>query len=260
MYVLVTKIELADSVVSLNGENDDEYTFGDVAVLGQLGSFCFYSLLAQAVLLSLHVFLTSTQYERSQHRSNITLGKEGMEKAAQVRQGVKDAKRSGMTTPDERRAEQRKQSKPAAEPKEIEKERRRWFRVLLDRQSALGSDDSSTSRSEFGSGNSVVIQMMRSVSKKKSISENRSSPQPLRLVAVPPSPLQHRQLVPRPAQPKPPLQKRSQRFEGGGRFVRKPNLSRNLNHKHLTKHSTTMKKSSLISVSKPKKRLSPLGR
>ena len=28
MYVLVTKIELADSVVSLDGDDDDEYTFG----------------------------------------------------------------------------------------------------------------------------------------------------------------------------------------------------------------------------------------
>ena len=41
MYVLVTKIELADSVVSLDGDDDDEYTYGDVALLGRTGFVLF---------------------------------------------------------------------------------------------------------------------------------------------------------------------------------------------------------------------------
>ena len=41
MYVLVTKIELAESVVSLDGDHDDEYTFGDVSILGRTGFILF---------------------------------------------------------------------------------------------------------------------------------------------------------------------------------------------------------------------------
>ena len=155
MYVLVTKIELADSVVSLNGENDDEYTFGDVAVLGRTGFILFLLVVGAGGAVGAYMY-SSLRLNMSARSIALTLlGKEGMEKAAQVRQGVKDAKRSGMTTPDERRAEQRKQSKPAPEPKKSKKNEDDGF-GSFSIDSALGSDDSSTSRSEFGSGNSVV--------------------------------------------------------------------------------------------------------
>ena len=155
MYVLVTKIELANSVVSLNGENDDEYTFGNVAVLGRTGFILFLLVVGAGGAVGAYMY-SSLRLNMSARSIALTLlGKEGMEKAAQVRQGVKDAKRSGMTTPDERRAEQRKQSKPAAEPKKSKKNEDDGF-GSFSIDSALGSDDSSTSRSEFGSGNSVV--------------------------------------------------------------------------------------------------------
>ena len=155
MYVLVTKIELAYSVVSLNGENDDEYTFGDVAVLGRTGFILFLLVVGAGGAVGAYMY-SSLRLNMSARSIALTLlGKEGMEKAAQVRQGVKDAKRSGMTTPDERRAEQRKQSKPAAEPKKSKKNEDDGF-GSFSIDSALGNDDSSTSRSEFGSGNSVV--------------------------------------------------------------------------------------------------------
>ena len=50
MYVLVTKIELAESVVSLDGDHDDEYTFGDVSILGRTG-FILFLLVVGACLL-----------------------------------------------------------------------------------------------------------------------------------------------------------------------------------------------------------------
>jgi hypothetical protein len=155
MYVLVTKIELADSVVSLNGENDDEYTFGDVAVLGRTGFILFLLVVGAGGAVGAYMY-SSLRLNMSARSIALTLlGKEGVEKAAQVRQGVKDAKRSGMTTPDERRAEQRKQSKPAPEPKKSKKNEDDGF-GSFSIDSALGGDDSSSSRSEFGSGSSVV--------------------------------------------------------------------------------------------------------
>ena len=83
------------------------------------------------------------------------LGREGVEKAAQVRQDVKDAKRSGMSTPDERRAEQRKEAKKSQPPQKKEKSKDDGF-GSFSIDSALSSGGSSASRSEFGSGSSVV--------------------------------------------------------------------------------------------------------
>ena len=85
------------------------------------------------------------------------LGKEGVEKAAQVRRDVKDAKDAGMTTPDQRRAEQRKKSRspPPAKTSKKKNEDDGFGSFSID--SALsGGSSSGPSKSEFGSGSSVV--------------------------------------------------------------------------------------------------------
>jgi hypothetical protein len=155
VYVLVTKIELADSVVSLDGEHDDEYAFGDVSLLGRTGFILFMLVVGVGGAVGSYMY-SSLRVKMSARSVALTLlGKEGVEKAAQVRKDVKDAKRSGMTTPDERRAEQRKQSKPAETPKKSKKNEDDGF-GSFSIDSALGSASSSSSRSEFGSGSSVV--------------------------------------------------------------------------------------------------------
>jgi len=155
VYVLVTKIELAESVVSLDGEHKDEYTFGSVAFLGRTGFILFLLVVGAGGAVGAYMY-SSLRLRMSARSVALTLlGKEGVEKAAQVRKDVKDAKRSGMTTPDERRAEQRKQSKPAETPKKSKKNEDDGF-GSFSIDSALGSASSSPSRSEFGSGSSVV--------------------------------------------------------------------------------------------------------
>ncbi|MEC7168054.1 MAG: hypothetical protein VXW14_03585 [Candidatus Thermoplasmatota archaeon] len=155
VYVLVTKIELADSVVSIDGEDQDEYAFGDVAILGRAGFILFLLVVGAGGAVGAYMY-SSLRLKMSARSIALTLlGKEGVEKAAQVRQDVKDAKRSGMTTPDERRAEQRKQSKPTEAPKKSKKNEDDGF-GSFSIDSALSSGGSSKSRSEFGSGSSVV--------------------------------------------------------------------------------------------------------
>ena len=155
VYVLVTNIELADTVVSLDGGHDDEYTFGSVTFLGRTGFILFLLVVGAGGAVGSYMY-SSLRLRMSARSVALTLlGKEGVEKAAQVRQDVKDAKRSGMTTPDERREEQRKQSKPAETPKKSKKNEGDGF-GSFSIDSALGSASSSSSRSEFGSGSSVV--------------------------------------------------------------------------------------------------------
>ena len=155
MYVLVTKIELAESVVSLDGDHDDEYTFGDVSILGRTGFILFLLVVGAGGAVGAYMY-SSLRVKMSARSVALTLlGREGVEKAAQVRQDVKDAKRSGMSTPDERRAEQRKEAKKNQPPQKKEKAKDDGF-GSFSIDSALSSGGSSGSRTEFGSGSSVV--------------------------------------------------------------------------------------------------------
>ncbi len=155
MYVLVTKIELAESVVSLDGDHDDEYTFGDVSMLGRTGFILFLLIVGAGGAVGAYMY-SSLRVKMSARSVALTLlGREGVDKAAQVRQDVKDAKRSGMSTPDERRAEQRKEAKKNQPPQKKENSKDDGF-GSFSIDSALNSGGTSASRSEFGSGSSVV--------------------------------------------------------------------------------------------------------
>ena len=151
-YVLVTKIELAESVVSLDGEHDDEYTFGDVAILGRTGFILFLLIVGIGGAVGAYMY-SSMRLSMSARSIALTLlGKEGVERAAQAQ---RDAKQSSMTTPDVRQTEERKPAKEPPKPKKSKKNEDDGFGAFsID--SALGGGESSSTRPEFGSGSSVV--------------------------------------------------------------------------------------------------------
>ena len=151
-YVLVTKIELADTVVSLDGEHDDEYTFGDVAILGRTGFVLFLLIVGIGGAVGSYMYSTMRLSMSARSIALTLLGKEGVEKAAKAQ---KDAKQSSMTTPDVRQTEERKPAKEPPKPKKSKKNEDDGF-GSFSIDSALGGGESSSSRSEFGSGSSVV--------------------------------------------------------------------------------------------------------
>ena len=156
MYVLVTKIELADAVVSLDGEHDDEYAFGDVALLGRTGFILFLLVVGAGGAVGAYMY-SSLRLNMSARSIALTLlGKEGVEKAAQVQRSVKEADESGMLTPGQRREMQREKSKPAPEPKKSKKKNEDDGFGSFSIDSALTGGSDSGSRTEFGSGSSVV--------------------------------------------------------------------------------------------------------
>jgi hypothetical protein len=151
-YVLVTKIELAESVVSLDGEHDDEYTFGDVAILGRTGFILFLLIVGIGGAVGAYMYSTMRLSMSARSIALTLLGKEGVERAAQAQ---RDAKQSSMTTPDVRQKEERKPAKEPPKPKKSKKNEDDGFGAFsID--SALGGGESSSTRSEFGSGSSVV--------------------------------------------------------------------------------------------------------
>ena len=157
LFFLVTEIELEDSTVSMDGEADDEYVFGDVPFLGRTGFILFLLIVGIGGGVGAYMY-SSMRVSMSARSIALTLlGKEGVEKAAQVQRDVKDAKDAGMMTPDQRRNEQKKKSRspPPAKTSKKKDEDDGFGSFSID--SALsGSSDSGPSKSEFGSGSSVV--------------------------------------------------------------------------------------------------------
>lgn len=153
MYVLVTKIELADSVVSMNGEDDDEYAFGDVSMLGRTGFILFLLVVGIGGSVGSYMY-SSLRLNMSARSVALTLlGKEGVDKAAQIRKDVADAKKAGTyTTPS---APKETKPKPAPSKKSKKNEDDGFGSFSID--SALSSSGDSGSRSEFGSGSSVLV-------------------------------------------------------------------------------------------------------
>lgn len=158
LFVLVTEIELTDSTVSIDGEDDDEYKLGDVPFLGRTGFIFFFLIVGIGGGVGAYMYSSMRVNMSARNIALTLLGKEGVEKAAQVRRDVEDAKEAGMTTPDQRRKEQRKQSKsppPAKASKKKQEEDDGFGSFSID--SALSvSSDSSPVKSEFGAGGSVV--------------------------------------------------------------------------------------------------------
>ena len=152
VYVLVTKIELADNVVSLDGEHKDEYTFGSVPFLGRAGFVLFLLVVGAGGAVGAYMY-SSLRLRMSARSVALTLlGKEGVEKAAQVRKDVAKAKKEGSY---DEPAKPKTESKPKPAPKKSKKNQDDGF-GSFSIDSALGSASSSSSRSEFGSGSSVV--------------------------------------------------------------------------------------------------------
>lgn len=152
VYVLVTKIELADNVVSLDGEHEDEYTFGSVPFLGRAGFILFLLVVGAGGAVGAYMY-SSLRLRMSARSVALTLlGKEGVEKAAQVRKDVAKAKKTGSY---DEPAKPKTESKPKPAPKKSKKNEDDGF-GSFSIDSALGSASPSSSRSEFGSGSSVV--------------------------------------------------------------------------------------------------------
>ena len=156
LFFLVTEIEFEESTVSINGEEDDEYVFGDVPFLGRTGFILFVLLVGIGGGVGTYMY-SSMRVSMSARSIALTLlGKEGVEKAAQVRKDVEEAKEAGMTTPDQRRMEQRKKgrSPPPAKTSKKKDEDDGFGSFSID--SALSGGSDSPVKSEFGSGGSVV--------------------------------------------------------------------------------------------------------
>ena len=95
-YMVVTNIKTEQGVVSLDGEDDDEYSLGDTDIFGGW-TFILFFLIA-GVGGGVGLFMVSTMVIRQGARATAEtlLGREGFAKALQMKKDLKKSKKEGL--------------------------------------------------------------------------------------------------------------------------------------------------------------------
>ena len=155
LYVLVTSIELSDATVSADGESDDEWVYGDVAILGRTGFILFF--LVVGIGGGVGSFILSKMFVLQGAKSTMKtlIGASGMANVKQAQKDAKSAKASGLVSPSERQKESRKQFD--TQPKESKKKSSEPALAGFDLDSVLSSSPEKSSSTEFGGGGSSVV-------------------------------------------------------------------------------------------------------
>lgn len=156
VYVFVTSIELNGASISSDGESDDEWVYGDVALLGRTGYILFF--LAFGIGGGIGAFLLSKMLVMQGAKSTMKtlLGKSGMDAVKQVKKDVKSAKSSGLISPNERKMEARK-SAAKNQPHESKRASSEPVIAGFDLDSVLSASPSGGPTNEFGGKTSSVV-------------------------------------------------------------------------------------------------------
>jgi hypothetical protein len=156
LFVMVTTIHLDGATVSSNGESDDEWVHGDVPILGRTGFVLMFFIVGIGGAVASFILSKMFVMKGARDTMKTLLGQVGLDNIKKVKQDVKKAKSSGMSSPTSRKAEQRsemKREKKQAPPKSSKKSGLSGF----DMDSILSDDSDSTPIGSSSGGSSVVV-------------------------------------------------------------------------------------------------------
>ena len=150
--MVVTNIKTAQGVVSIDGEDDDEYSLGDTDIFGGWTFILFFLIFGIGGGVGLFIVSTMVIRQGARATAEALLGREGFAKALQMKKDLKQSKKDGLESSADRAAKQRK---PAPQKKKTKEEDVAISGFSLD--SVLSSDDGDEGLQAFGGGNSVVV-------------------------------------------------------------------------------------------------------
>ena len=150
--MIVTNIKTEEGVVSLDGDNDDEYSLGDTDIFGGWTFILFFLIAGIGGGVALFIVSTMIIKQGAKATAEALLGREGFAKAIQMKKDLKQSKKDGLESAADRASKQRKSSPP---PKKKSQEEAAIAGFSLD--SVLSSDDNDEGPQAFGSGGSVVV-------------------------------------------------------------------------------------------------------
>ena len=150
--MIVTNIKTEEGVVSLDGDNDDEYSLGDTDIFGGWTFILFFLIAGIGGGVALFIVSTMVIKQGAKATAEALLGREGFAKAIQMKRDLKQSKKDGLESAAERASKQRKSSPP---PKKKSQGEPAIAGFSLD--SVLSSDDNDEGPQAFGGGGSVVV-------------------------------------------------------------------------------------------------------
>ena len=150
--MVVTNIKTEKGVVSLDGEDDDEYSLGDTDIFGGWTFILFFLIVGLGGGIGLFILSTMIVRQGARATAEALLGREGFAKAIQMKKDLRKSKKDGIESPSDRAAKQKKSSPP---PKKSKNEAPAIAGFSLD--SVLQSNDDDDKPKSFEGGNSVVV-------------------------------------------------------------------------------------------------------
>ena len=176
--MVVTNIKTEQGVVSIDGEDDDEYSLGDTDIFGGWTFILFFLVVGVGGGVGLFILSTMVIRQGARATAEALLGREGFAKAIQMKKDLRKSKKEGLESPADRAAKQKKSSPPPKKKSKQEDVAISGFSL----DSVLQSDTDDGPKT-FGGGNSVVVtnearDMVSSAPAVTSIPEISNSPMP----------------------------------------------------------------------------------
>ena len=155
LFVMVTSINLEGASVSSSGDADDEWVHGDVPVLGRTGFVLMFFIVGIGGAVASFTLSKMFVMKGARDTMKTLLGQVGIDNIKKVKQDVKKAKSSGMSSPTTRKEEQRSAAKKdkAAPTKTPKKSALAGF----DMDSILSNDDDAAPIPSSSGKSSVVV-------------------------------------------------------------------------------------------------------
>jgi hypothetical protein len=155
LFVMVTSINLEGASVSSSGDADDEWVHGDVPILGRTGFVLMFFIVGIGGAVASFTLSKMFVMKGARDTMKTLLGQVGIDNIKKVKQDVKKAKSSGMSSPTTRKEEQRSAAKKdkAAPTKTPKKSALAGF----DMDSILSNDDDAAPIPSSSGKSSVVV-------------------------------------------------------------------------------------------------------
>ena len=151
--MIITNIKTEQGVVSIDGEDDDEYSLGDTDIFGGWTFILFFLVVGVGGGIGLFILSTMVIRQGARATAETLLGREGFAKAIQMKKDLRRSKKDGLESPADRAAKQRKSSPPPKKKSKQEDVAISGFSL----DSVLQSDTDDDGPKTFGGGNSVVV-------------------------------------------------------------------------------------------------------
>ena len=151
--MVVTNIKTEQGVVSIDGEDDDEYSLGDTDIFGGWTFILFFLIVGVGGGVGLFILSTMVIRQGARATAESLLGREGFAKAVQMKKDLRKSKKDGLESPADRAAKQRKSTPPPKKKSKQEDVAVSGFSL----DSVLQSDADDGGPKTFGGGNSVVV-------------------------------------------------------------------------------------------------------